>query len=160
YCDDAENQYFILLSESTIPIVPFAAICSELARCESRSLIPFSVPPPGTEHHARLQTIANNASLPTAFYLHDPWSVLHDRHVAALLERSALAQFARVLAAAEPYIMNVLVDVKGVPLEQIDSRRTTFVNWREPEVKISPHPEIGGAIAQTVHPKTYHSLSA
>src|SRR5262249_19140389 len=37
---------------------------------------------------------------------------------------------------------------------------TTFANWREPEVKISPHPEIGGAIAQTVHPKTYHSLSA
>src|SRR5262249_52461715 len=112
YCDDAENQYFILLSESTIPIVPFAAICSELARCESRSLIPFSVPPPGTEHHARLQTIANNAIFAKAFYLHDQWIVLHRRHVAALLDRSALAQFARVFAADEHYIMNVLVHVK------------------------------------------------
>src|SRR5262249_19140386 len=113
----------------------------DLARCESRSLIPFSVPPPGTEHHARLQTVANHAIFAKAFYHHDQWIVLHRRHVAALLDRSALARFARVFAADEPYIMNILVHVKGVPLDQIDSRRTT-----------APHSPIGGNRRSKFHP--------
>jgi hypothetical protein len=47
-----------------------------------------------------------------AFYLHDQWIVLHRRNLAALLDRSALAQFARVFGADEHYIMKPAMTIR------------------------------------------------
>ena len=160
FADDAENAYFILLSESTIPIVPFAVIRDELALCDARSLVSFSVPPPRSEHHARLEAVANNEIFTRAFYAHDQWVVLHRRHVEALRGRSYLTRFAQVFAADEHYFMNVLVNAQHVPLDQFINRRTTFVNWQEREIRRRIHRETGRILSETVHPKTYRSLSA
>lgn len=159
YKDDPDNQYFVLISESTIPVAPFSQIWDELANCGSRSLIPYSVPLPGTEHHARLAMIENKAMFANPFYYHDQWIVLHRRHVDALLGRSYLPLFSRVFAPDEHYIMNVLVHANAIPLEQIINRRTTFANWQEHEAKLYLHPETRQILGQTFHPKTYSSIA-
>jgi len=156
--DDADNTYCVLLSESTVPIVPFAAIYDALARLPPNSLIPYQVPPPGSEHHQRLTRVRQHERFASAFFQHDQWIVLHRRHVALLREAPALDLFADVFAADEHYFMNVLVHGNSVPLREFANCRTTFVNWREREVRTYTEPASGRVIARTVHPKTYRSL--
>jgi hypothetical protein len=158
--DDVDNQFFVLLSESTIPIVPFAPIAGELAYAGPRSFVSYSVPAPDTEHHLRLRQVAGGARFAAAFYHHEQWVVLHRSHVLGLLDRSPLAQFGRVFAADEHYVMNVLVHLRATPLEQFVNRRTTFVNWRDQETRVRSGEETGEAGWLTYHPKTYTTLSA
>jgi Core-2/I-Branching enzyme len=156
--EETHNRYFILLSESTIPITSFATIRDDIARCGARSLIPYSVPAPGTEHHRRLAMVTDGSLFAKAFYHHCQWVVLHRKHVRALLRRSYLPLFARVFAPDEHYIMNVLVHIQGVSQDKILNRRTTFVNWQDKEIKHWLH-QGTGRIFRTVHPKTYTVLS-
>jgi hypothetical protein len=155
---DPDNQYFILLSESTIPLVPFHAIRAELERCQSRSIISFSVPAPDTEHYRRSLAVADQKIFSAAFYFHDQWIVLHRRHVRLLMERSFLHLFDKVFAPDEHYFLNVLAHPLGVPLDQFISRRVTFVNWRDREEKLYRDRTTGRIVARTVHPKTYRTL--
>jgi hypothetical protein len=182
YHDDPANEYFILLSESTIPIASFARIHAELAQSGQRSLIPYHVPQVNSEHHLRLRRVSNPALFAKAFYWHDNWVILHRRHVAALLERSFFDLFARVFGADEHYFMNTLVHLLGVSTDEVISRRTTFVNWREPERRITAdapksqvmlhnwenpekekaylaNPDNAKATIRTTHPKTYTVLT-
>ena len=157
--DDA-NEYFILLSESTIPIMSFGEIYAELGAAESCSLIAWQACLPGSEHYGRLSNIADGARFANPFYSHDQWIVLHRRHVGALLEKSYLADFARVFAPDEHYFMNVLVHALRVPLDQLVNRRTSFVSWLDPEVRSTTDPATGRLLSRTIHPKTFTSLSA
>jgi hypothetical protein len=181
--DDPDNEYFILLSESTIPIIPLVQIRAELVKTRQRSLIPYCVPPVNSEHHQRLRRVSNPALFDKAFYWHDNWVVLHRRHVAALLERSFLPLFDRVFGADEHYVMNILVHLLGVSTDEVISRKTTFVNWRDAERRINTDarttqimlhtwktPEMEKAylanpdkikpVIRTTHPKTYTVLTA
>jgi len=158
--DDADNEYFILLSESTIPIRPFRFVHEQLVRCEQRSVIRYGIPPPHTEHYKRLLTIENWDLFSTAFYYHEQWVILHRRHLGLLLDQPCLDLFAKAFAPDEHYFMNVLVHVKGVPLSQIINRRATFTNWTEKKIRRQTDPATGQVMAQTVHPKTYSTLSA
>src|SRR5215469_6735845 len=47
YRDDLKNEYFLLISESTIPIVPFSHLYDHLCKQSFRSLIGYRVVPPG-----------------------------------------------------------------------------------------------------------------
>jgi hypothetical protein len=157
---DADVAYCILLSESTVPIVPFAAIHDALARLQPRSLVPYQVPPPGTEHHGRLAAVRHGERFASAFFQHDQWIVLHRRHVVLLREAPALDLFANMFAPDEHYFMNVLIHMQGAPLGEFVNRRTSFVNWREREVRTYTDRASGRFIGRTVHPKTYRSLPA
>jgi len=157
--DGGDNQCFILVSESTIPITSFVNIRDDLARCGARSLIRYSVPPPNAEHHQRLNMVINGLPFAKAFYHHDQWVVLQRRHVEPLLDRSYPPLFARLFAADEHDIMNVLVHMKGVSQDELINRRTIFVNWQEKEIKLYVHPGTGQIIECTYHPKTYTNLT-
>jgi Core-2/I-Branching enzyme len=155
--DDEENTYFILLSESAIPIKPFASVIQELTRAGRRSVIPFSVPALGSEHQLRLNAVVDPQVFAAEWFHHGQWIVLHRSHVDALLRTPRYAMFERVFAADEHYFMNVLIHVCGVPLVEILNKATTYNNWREREVVRHSEPRDG--MIQTVHPKTYNSLS-
>jgi hypothetical protein len=158
--DDEDNQYFVLVSESTIPIVAFERVREGLAGHGPHSTISYSVPPPNTEHHQRKFAIGWHALFSPAFFHHDNWIILHRRHVRILLDHPSLELFGSVFAPDEHYFMNVLVHLKGASLDQFVNRRATFVNWRDKEAKNYLSRETGQVAYRTVHPKTYHRLSA
>jgi hypothetical protein len=160
FYDDPDIQYFVLLSESTIPILPFDQIYQILDRQGSRSIINFEVPPPNSEHHQRLFAMTDPALFSAAFFKHDQWIVLHRRHVSQLLDHPFLSHFDHVFAPDEHYFMNVLVHLRGASLDQFVKHAATFVNWRDKTVKTYTNSETGKFVGRTVHPKTYYQLSA
>jgi Core-2/I-Branching enzyme len=159
YYDDPEIEYFVLLSESTIPILPFNNIYNIIKQKGARSIINYNVPPPNSEHHSRLSSVTTPALFAAAFFHHDQWIILHRRHVNKLLDHPSLTLFRNVFAPDEHYFMNVLVHQKGAALDEFVKHAATFVNWHEKTVKTYMNPNTGEFIARTVHPKTYHQLS-
>lgn len=159
YSDDKKNEYFVLLSESTIPIVPFATFYDGIERCGARSMVSFQVPSSESDHHRRLRAVRQPELFSSAFYYHEQWVVLHRRHLALLLDCPGLALFSRTYAPDEHYFMNVLVHLKGTPLTQFVNRRSTFVNWREREIRTYTNRQTGMVVGRTVHPKTYKVLA-
>jgi Core-2/I-Branching enzyme len=158
YLDDADNEYFVLVSESAIPIVAFDLVYDMLARTGRRSLIPYRLAAQQADHYARLQTVARPMLFASAFYVHDQWIILHRRHVQSIIDQSFLWLFERVFAPNEHYFLNVLFHLKGVALGDIINARTTFVNWREATRDTEIHPATG-APWTIVRPKTYQLLT-
>jgi hypothetical protein len=158
--DDEDNQYFVLVSESTIPIVSFDYLYKSVERNGSHSITSYNVPPPNIEHHQRLFTVKQRELFSSAFFSHDQWIILHRQHVSMLLDHPSLALFNNVFAPDEHYFMNALVHLKGASLDQFVNQRATFVNWRDKVIKTYTSPETGQVLGRTVHPKTYHQLSA
>ena len=159
HADDEDNQYFVLLSESTIPIVSYRHYYICLERCETRSIVSYQVPPPNSEHYRRLLALKQPALFSSAFFYHEQWIILHRRHVSMLLDQPSLALFSDVFAPDEHYFMNTLVHLKGASLDQFVNQRSTFVNWREREIRTYTSPDNGQIVGRTVHPKTYNQLS-
>jgi hypothetical protein len=149
----------LLLSDSTIPILPFIQIYNIINQQGARSIISYNVPSPNSEHHNRLSSVTKPALFATGFFHHDQWIILHRRHVAKLLDHPSLTLFRNVFAPDEHYFMNVLVHQKGASLDEFVKHAATFVNWREKTVKTYTNPATGQFIAKTVHPKTYYQLS-
>src|ERR1700694_3653528 len=136
--DDEDNTFFILLSESTIPIEPFKKVVHKLTAARCCSIISFRVPSLGSEHHFRLNSVIDWRIFADKWFHHDQWIVLHRSHVDALLRTPCYSMFEDVFAADEHYFMNVLVHVCGTPLSEILNRRTTFINWYQSEVIRDP----------------------
>ena len=65
--DDPDIQYFVLLSESTIPLLPFSQIYTLLERQGPRSLINYNVPPPNSEDHQRLFSVTEPSLFSSTF---------------------------------------------------------------------------------------------
>ena len=114
YAADPENEYFVLVSESTIPIIPFALVYRSLSGAGPRSLANFKVPPANTEHHRRLFSLQQPLRFQSSFFQHDQWIILHRRHVSLLNDFPLVEEFQRMYASDEHYFMNVLVHAKGV----------------------------------------------
>ncbi len=165
YTDSPENDYFVLVSESTIPIVPFDAVYRELQQAGARSLVQYYVPEPGSELHERLQERVSMISPPSLFpapiYAHATWLVLHRSHVALLYDYPAIEAFMKVNGADEHYFMNTLVHLKHRPLGEFINNTTTFANFREPEVErhFEPNDRQELVSVETYRPKTYAQLS-
>jgi hypothetical protein len=159
YHDSAENEYFVLLSESTIPIVPFSYFLAGLQVCRPRSVIRYKIPNETEEHHARLYTVKRRALFEPGFFYHHQWVILHRRHVALLLDHPGLDLFQYMFAPDEHYFMNVLVHLHGVQGSEILNINTTFVNWMEREQKTHRDPATGLIQGHSLHPKTYSRIS-
>ena len=166
YADCPENEYFVLVSESTIPIVPFDAVYQGLLQAKGRSIVQYYAPEPGSELHIRLRErvsmISPRSLFPPPIYAHSTWVVLHRSHVALLYDYPAIEAFMKVNGADEHYFMNTLVHLKRRPIEEFVNRAATFVNFREPEVEryAVPNDKQELAAIETFRPKTYETISA
>jgi hypothetical protein len=165
YADCSENEYFVLVSESTIPIVPFDSIYQGLLQANGRSIIQYYVPEPGTELYDRLQERLSMIEPPSLFssplYAHATWLVLHRSHVALLYDYPAIESFMKVNGADEHYFMNTLVHLKGRPTGEFVNKATTFANFREPEVNRHSARNSRRELVsiETYRPKTYEHIS-
>jgi hypothetical protein len=159
YRDDLENEYFLLISESTIPIVPFSRLYDHLCKQRPRSLIGYTVPPPKTEDYQRLFTVREFVRFAKAFYKHHAWVILHRRHVSVLLDHPGLSLFSNAFNPDEHYFMNVLVHLQGASLDQFANHCPTFTNWRDKDIKQNRDAATARFIPLMIHPKTYYKLS-
>jgi hypothetical protein len=155
---DPANEYFVLVSESTIPIIPFATLYRNLSAIGARSVANFKVPPANTEHHRRLFSLQQPQRFQNSFFQHDQWVILHRRHVALLYDFPLIEEFQRMYASDEHYFMNVLVHLKGAPVNEFVNQRTTFVNWNDQEIRTYKDEKTNEVRWRTVHPKTYGHL--
>ncbi|MEM7021061.1 MAG: beta-1,6-N-acetylglucosaminyltransferase [Pseudomonadota bacterium] len=129
---DLNITHFVLVSESTIPILPFSEIHAELSQLGASSLLRWYIPRQGTVHFERLR-FARNPRAFRKFYWHDQWIVACRNHVVALESQPYLDDFETMIAADEHYFMNVLVNLLDFPEGDFVQRWTTFVNWRDTE---------------------------
>ena len=166
YADCPDNEYFVLVSESTIPIVPFDSVYQQLRQANGRSLIQYYAPAPGTELYDRLRErlsmIEPPSLFPSPIYAHATWLVLHRRHVALLYDYPAIEAFMRVNGADEHYFMNTLIHLKHCPVGEFINKATTFASFREPEVARHFERNVKQELVtvETYRPKTYEHISA
>lgn len=125
---ESGNQHFILLSDTTVPIAPFATVADGLARHAGQSQISFRIPGEGTEHFCRQYSLPSECQF-TPFFEHDQWVILCRRHVEKLLEKPLIHCFERMFAPDEHYFLNVLIHHAGISMDEIINHRRTFVNW-------------------------------
>ena len=152
-----DHSHFVLLSETTVPLVDARIVETTLSQdFAQKSLIPWSVTQPGSEHFNRQFNMPKECRA-EPFYVHDQWVILSRKHVDLLLAKPRIDCFQDMFAADEHYFMNVLVHALHVPLEEMVRERKTFVNWKDREVKRRMNPD-GNSIRRTVHPKTYTTL--
>lgn len=157
--DDPDNAWFVLLSESAVPIRPFAEVLADCEKLGPASAIAYRRPAPGSEHAKRLAKLPRPDLFRGVWFHHDQWVVLSRRHVALLRDDAGLLEFRKVFAPDEHFFMSALVGRRGVPMAEIANRRTTFVNWDEMEVRPRVNPRTG-RVTRTAHPKTYDRLTA
>jgi hypothetical protein len=155
---DERNQHFILLSDTTIPIMAFADVARELSALSGKSIISFRIPAAGTEHFRRQAALPPDCRF-NPFFEHDQWVVLSRKHAGLVLDKPKLQSFARMFAADEHYFMNILAHHCAVRPDEVLNRRKTFVNWKDREVK-EVKDAAGRLLRRTVHPRTYDSLTS
>ncbi len=153
----AEYEHFILVSDSTIPIISLREIQSEVRSYRSKSLISYRIPTPGSEHFLRQNSLPGRMRL-KPFFFHDQWVILSREHMQKLVERPRLDWFEKMFAADEHYFLNVLAHQCKVGPDEILNLKKTFVNWREREIKELKHFD-GRVLKRTIHPKTYHHIN-
>ncbi|WP_421694476.1 beta-1,6-N-acetylglucosaminyltransferase [Aestuariivirga sp.] len=154
---DRHHDHFILLSETTIPIVPPGTVERELNMVKGQSIINFTVAEPGSEHFQRAQALPPTHPF-QPFFAHDQWVILSRPHVRVLLETPRLEWFLRMFAPDEHYILNVLAHECGVRPREVINQRRTFVNWTERERR-ETRDEQGNLVLRSTHPKSYDQLS-
>lgn len=155
--EDKANAFFVLCSESCVPIKPFSALAhllsfdprgmiGQLSLEEMKSINPW------TDERVRLAPGVPRAS----WRFHSQWFVLNRDMAEALMGFDLTAAFSRSFAPDEAYFSTVL-EMIGYPLSQRASPlEPTYVKWN-PEVRGHPEtfeqvtPELAAELARSPH---------
>lgn len=140
---DSSITHFILVSESCVPVRPYAELINSL-RLDARSRMTIT---PWTEmrkyHVLKAQRLEN---LPTirkeVAHFQDQWMCLSRADVDTCLKKNWLPEFANVFAADEAFFATVLAASGKPPLQYVINRPVTWTKWMEHEA----------------HPVTFHKV--
>ena len=127
---DADNQFFILLSEACVPLYRFEPLRNILLR-QKRSWIShgFDAQDENTERWSQLSD-PQFVSLED-FRKQHQWMVLTREVASMVLETDYTGVFERVYAADEHYVINVLARLQGDVDQTVRNQPSTFVNWED-----------------------------
>jgi hypothetical protein len=160
-CQDPQNDCFILLSDSCIPLYGFNQIHGVLSR-SGKSFISYQFGVKNEEMTDRWRHIADPSFVAfDRFAIQHQWMALNRRLADIILQNDFTEQFENVYAADEHYIINLLVKL-NLPLdEMVVNQRITFVNWQDfEEVRLKKqNPDGSEYIFRHFRPKTYEQLS-
>jgi hypothetical protein len=159
YADPA-NTFFVLVSESCVPIYTFPRIREAIAEAGGPILDHWV--DKSTEAARRWASLAK----PRIVSFHDfrkqsQWMILDRNAVGVCLQEDFVDQFNIMYAPDEHYFVNVLLRL-GYPLDEIPRRPSTYVNWDERMVEqiIYTHPMYGTNIPfRQTRPKIYTALT-
>lgn len=159
--EDPENEYFILASESCIPIRTFGEVYDEITKSGASW---FGIHKDDEITTMRYRRLKERDFVPRErFYKHDQWFVLTREAAEAVVKNDYTEVFANVFAADEHYFTTVLAK-EGYPVEEKMLRRApTFVNWDEKEAVYArmddPDKQFYRGVVTTFRPKNYDVLT-
>ena len=139
---DSRNCYFILLSESCIPIISFCELSSRLEQellSGEKSFLAYRHIEDSKDRSSRYGKLSARirTKLPWSdFYSQHQWMILNRRHVEALVQHESTADFARVHAVDEHYAVTCL-HLLGHLHKECISHKTTYCDWGD---KKASHP--------------------
>lgn len=158
---DPQNNFFILLSESCIPLFGIDQILKGLSR-SGKSLISYEAGVPGELRTTRCLQLRDPSFLASnRFAKQHQWMALHRPLVEIILQHDFTDVFEKMYAPDEHYFINLLIKL-NLPLDNlIANQQVTFVNWQELETeKVSTRDSEGRTITLSrIRPKTYQHLS-
>ena len=153
---DPLNEYFLLLSESCIPLYPFSAIYQAV------TLKPISYigwwNSPGQETTDRWSTLPAGFIPRDRFFKQHQWMILHRDAVDAILASDYTPAFERMHVPDEHYFISSLLKDDYDVERKVTRAITTFVNWQEPEVEGGVYEDGRLVRAKVIRPKTYEIL--
>ena len=141
--ENGENQKFVFLSESCLPIKSFDQLYLFLEKL-NKSI--FTLGNGMGQHYERMKKLFKPYTIglnKKNFYKSETWSILDRNHVTTILENTKyfLPVFDRIRTPEEHFNVSLLLIKHG--LNSFIDRRTTFVHWPE---GYSPHPTTFGPI--------------
>ena len=157
---DPENEYFVLLSESCVPLYTFEATRNFLTEL-GKSIITYH-PTEKPEDERRYQALTEPEFIPREkFFKQAQWMCLHRDAVKVLLENDYTAVFSEMYVPDEHYFISTLIKTQFPVETKVHNHFMTFANWRDYEYKRVPENIVNGEIIyrREVRPKTYHSVS-
>ncbi len=158
---DPQNDCFILLSDSCIPLFGIDQVSRVLNRT-AKSLISYKSGFSCGETIARWRQLGD-ASFSTSekFAKQHQWMALRRDLVRVFLRHNFTDVFEKMYAPDEHYFINLLIKLK-LPLENlISNQMVTFVNWQDFQLETVARkdPDDEQFIFQRIRPKTYQQLS-
>jgi Core-2/I-Branching enzyme len=140
---DATTTHFILVSESCVPVRPYAELVKSL-QLDERSRMRIT---PWTEmrkyHVLKAQRIEN---LPTIrkeiAHFQDQWMCLSRADAETCMKKNWMPEFEHVFAADEAFFATVLAASGKPPLQYVVNRPITWTMWS----------------AESAHPVTFHKV--
>lgn len=132
--ENPTNQYFILLSDSCLPIVDFKCLRHHLVTC-GKSWVHYKRIDNRITRYQQLDAGLKNKLPWSKFYSQHQWMVLTRQHVKLVLQMSPtyLPYFRRVHAVDEHYIVSLLY-LAGVLSGECHNHRITYCDWSDKQV--------------------------
>jgi hypothetical protein len=145
--DDPENQYFILVSDSCIPIVDFRLLYESISQSGKQGLsyIHYKHIPNRLDRYSKLSPIIRNRIKWKDFNSQHQWMILNKKHAIMCMKSvpKLIKYFTKVHAVDEHFFVT-LFQILGVLKNEFINKKTTFCDWSD---------------VSSMHPKTYHKLS-
>ena len=158
---DPENKYFILLSESCVPLYPFQDIFDFL-NAHNKSYIYYHSGSLNEEDRQRWKKLEdrNFVSLEKFLKQHQ-WMILNRELVKIILQHNYVNIFSQLYAPDEHYFINLLNKINPSLMDKVINQMTTFVNWKDYEVDTGIRYCHNGKAYQyrKIRPKTYNYIS-
>ena len=144
---DPKNEYFILLSDSCIPIIDFTFMREKLYDKSTRgySYIHYKHIANRLDRYQKLSPYIRQKIKWGDFYSQHQWMILHRKHVRmclALVPR-LLSHFNNVHAVDEHFFVTIF-QLLGVLKKEFINQKTTYCDWGD---------------TKAMHPKTFTTLS-
>ena len=138
---DIDNQHFILVSDSCIPIVNFNTLYNYLSTTD-KSLLYWRHNKNRLDRYLKLsQHIRKHVNFKN-FYSQHQWMILCRKHVKLTLHNNILNDFLHVHACDEHYFVT-LFNLLGILKTEFINKKTTYCDWSD---------------TRSMHPKTFNHI--
>lgn len=144
---DPSNRYFILVSESCVPVVDFRELYASLKRDlgETRSFLAYRHIGNRRDRYKLLHPSIKQRIPWPQFYSQHQWMILNRPHVELLLQHEMTERFQDVHAVDEHYVVTLLLLLNR--LGECIQRKTSFCDWSE---RTQMHPRVYDALTPSL----------
>lgn len=150
YLDDNKNKYFILISDSCVPIIDFSTIYKKITNNNNKSIIHYKLINNREDRYNRLPLFFKNKIDYKYFYSQHQWMVLNRYHTNIFINNDFTNIFSKMHAADEHYFIIILY-LKG-EFKNITNHKITYCDWSD---KSSSHPKEFNIINNNLLGKLY-----